>query len=105
MSTYKELKEEFEQKVKDLRERCDHPELSDWVTHEWAPGHSTGQKIKYCKICEAIVERIGRGMNEMVMEWLNNLPEEPWLNNEDSPENDPNEIDLVLERLGKEKNG
>ena len=57
MTTAKELQEEFYRKLKKLQEECNHPELTDWLMEEWAPGHGTGYKVRQCKVCWKIVER------------------------------------------------
>jgi len=56
MSTYKELREEFNEKVKKLRESCKHPITTGWMDYCWAPAHYSGVEIKVCSICGAIVE-------------------------------------------------
>ena len=58
MSTYDELKNEFDENVKKLRAECTHPDISDWIDEYWAPAHSTGYKVKICNICKKEVERI-----------------------------------------------
>ena len=57
MSSYEELEKEFNQKVKELREKCEHKEedISDWMTYYWAPGHSSGVEVKICNRCKAII--------------------------------------------------
>lgn len=56
-ATYRDLKEEFNEKVEKLREECDHPEVSDWQREYWAPGHATQFEVKECKICRKIVAK------------------------------------------------
>jgi hypothetical protein len=55
MSTYEELEKEFHQKVKELREKCEHEKVSDWMTYYWAPGHSTGLEVRICERCRTII--------------------------------------------------
>lgn len=50
MSSYDEIEKEFKRKIKELQKRCKHIE-SDWRIEYWAPGHSTGYKIKMCLNC------------------------------------------------------
>jgi len=57
LSTYEELREEFERKVKELQERCPHPETY-WAEEWWAIGHSTGYAVRICKVCNKALERI-----------------------------------------------
>ena len=57
METYESLREEFERKVRALRERCGHRKVSGWVEEWWAPGHSTGFEVKVCEICREVVAK------------------------------------------------
>ena len=57
METYDDLKREFDEKVKELQERCNHPETG-WAKEEWALAHGTGKAVKYCKVCNKILEKI-----------------------------------------------
>lgn len=57
MSSYEELEKEFREKVKKLREKCEHEEISDWIEQRWAPGHPTGCEVKICKRCRVIVDK------------------------------------------------
>jgi len=71
-TTFKQLKEEFDRKVEELRKRCKHPKLSKWTDLWWAPGHPTGYQVKNCKICGMIVKR--RTRCEQCGKWV----EEPF---------------------------
>jgi hypothetical protein len=51
MTTYNELKEDFERKVEHLQAVCKHKNVSGWMEEWWAPGHSTGNSVKYCDDC------------------------------------------------------
>jgi len=55
MSTYKELEREFERKIKELQNHCDHKELSKWTPISWAPGHYTGHEVIICRRCGLII--------------------------------------------------
>jgi hypothetical protein len=57
MASYEELRVEFERKVKELQARCKHERVSGWETEYWALGHPTQFEIKYCLICNLILER------------------------------------------------
>ena len=57
METYESLREEFDRKVEELRERCAHPKVSDWTIEYWAIAHSTGYEVKLCEICGTTVNR------------------------------------------------
>ena len=39
METAKEMRARHKRELKELQERCLHPEVSDWLLQEWAPGH------------------------------------------------------------------
>jgi len=55
MTTAKELRDELERKLEELRKFCPHDEVSDWMDYMWAPGHFAGQ-VRICKRCEKILE-------------------------------------------------
>jgi len=57
METAKKLKEKYEKELKELQEDCKHEDISDWLTEEWAPAHSTGWLVKSCNICWKIIQR------------------------------------------------
>jgi len=56
MSTYKELKKDFNKKVKELQENCKHTDVSDWLKYYWAIAHWSGAYVKKCNICNKIVD-------------------------------------------------
>lgn len=45
------LKEEFNKKVKELKENCPHEELTEPQEIYWAPGHTSGYKSRFCERC------------------------------------------------------
>jgi hypothetical protein len=53
----KDLRDEFEKKLKELRDSCPHLE-STWMDSMWAPGHP-GPKVKVCNNCGKVLEREG----------------------------------------------
>ncbi len=57
MKSYKELEEEFDNEVAAVQEKCPHEE-TEWMEQWWAVGHSTGYKVKMCKFCNKIVEKV-----------------------------------------------
>ena len=59
METIEQMLERHRHEVEALQEGCSHPRISDWVEEYWAPGHSTGYLVRYCKSCGKIVERKG----------------------------------------------
>lgn len=42
--------------IDQLQEVCPHLE-DEWAEEHWAPGHSTGSRVRVCKRCEKILER------------------------------------------------
>jgi len=57
MNEYNKLKKEFERKVKELQERCEHKETF-WAEQWWALGHGTGYAVKVCNNCFKTLEKI-----------------------------------------------
>ena len=57
METFKKLKKEFDEKVEELRKKCSHKKLSNWMDEWWAMAHSTGFQVKICEICSKIIKR------------------------------------------------
>lgn len=49
--TYAQLAKEFEKLVGELQKKCPHKQWTKWMDYYWAPGHSSGQKTRYCKRC------------------------------------------------------
>lgn len=56
LKSYKDLKKEFDKKVKELQEKCPHKK-SIWCEEWWAIAHTTGYKVKVCDFCNKILER------------------------------------------------
>jgi len=56
MVTYKQLKIEFDKKVKELQKICPHKKTK-WMEHWWAIGHSTGSKVKVCLRCNKVLDK------------------------------------------------
>ena len=55
--TYKQLRTEFDKKVKKLQASCPHKKVSKEMTVCWSPGHSTDTKVKICLTCNKEVMR------------------------------------------------
>lgn len=49
--TAKLIRDKFAEDIKLLQSICKHPETS-WMEQWWAPGHSTGNTVLVCHICE-----------------------------------------------------
>ena len=56
MITAKELRDKFDADLKALQEVCKHEDTGE-AEECWAPGHFSGSTVKYCKVCEKILER------------------------------------------------
>jgi len=54
--SFEKLKEEFNQKVKELRAKCKHPK-TEWMQYCWAIAHSTRFEVEVCLICNAILNK------------------------------------------------
>jgi hypothetical protein len=59
METAQQLRDKFQADLKALQASCTHPEVTDWIEEQWAPGHSVGTKVKVCLVCEKVIERNG----------------------------------------------
>ena len=57
LNTYKQLKTEFERKVKELQDKCLHKQTK-WCEEWWAIAHSTGNEVKICVICNKILDKL-----------------------------------------------
>lgn len=51
MTTYKQLKDEFDSNVEKLQENCEHKSLTPWTGKMWAPGHFSSSSSRFCKLC------------------------------------------------------
>jgi hypothetical protein len=56
MNAAQRLYEEYQAQLKHLQETCPHHELTDWVEEWWAPGHSTGRKVRACATCDKVIQ-------------------------------------------------
>jgi hypothetical protein len=56
MNAAERLYEEYQRSLKHLQETCPHEQLTDWVQEWWAPGHSTGRKVRVCANCNKVVQ-------------------------------------------------
>lgn len=57
MSSYKELKMEFNEKVEALREHCKHDDVSDWLPYHWAIAHVSRFEVVICNVCRMTIMR------------------------------------------------
>jgi len=58
MKTAKQLKEKYEQDLKELQENCKHEDVSEWIKFMYAPGHYDIWNVKKCNICWKILQRM-----------------------------------------------
>lgn len=56
MKTAKELKDEYQEKLRYLQDHCEHTDVSGWQTQMWAPGHLVDHKVRICNICGKVVK-------------------------------------------------
>lgn len=64
MSTYKELRKDFNKKVKELQDKCSH-EKTVWCIEEWAPAHLTGFEVLVCETCNKRLDRRGNPVYDL----------------------------------------
>ena len=57
MKTYKQLNDEFNKKVEELQENCEHKELTPWMESQWAIGHSSTTHIRKCVVCNKTIAK------------------------------------------------
>lgn len=57
LTSYAELKAEFERQVILLQESCKHESKSRWAVETWAPGHSSGWLVEVCLRCNKVTDR------------------------------------------------
>lgn len=48
--TAKELKDKYENDLKELQDKCTHEKTTQMEYH-WAPGHSSGRLVEVCDYC------------------------------------------------------
>jgi len=46
-----EMRARHKKEIEELQVSCVHNELSDWMEHWWAIGHSSGFMVKVCENC------------------------------------------------------
>jgi hypothetical protein len=56
MNAAERLCEQYQRDLRHLQESCPHDQLTDWMEEWWAPGHSTGRKVKACTNCNKVVQ-------------------------------------------------
>ena len=54
--TYKEMLGRHIGEIEVLQRECVHEDISDWMPHYWAPGHSSHYEVKVCQGCGKVVE-------------------------------------------------
>lgn len=55
MTTQQSLYEDYQRKLKELQESCEHLETT-WADEWWATGHATGRLVRVCDCCGLTVE-------------------------------------------------
>jgi len=51
----KQMRARHRKEISTLQLNCKHKDLSNWMSYEWAPGHSSGL-VKVCNTCDKIIE-------------------------------------------------
>ena len=69
-----QMRERHKKDIEALRESCKHEKLTDWIEEQWAPGHSTGRKVKVCKYCEKVMDESRRNNGNEGEDFLLPLP-------------------------------
>ena len=81
MSSFDELRKEFDEKVAKLKETCKHP-TATWCEEWWAIAHSTGDAVKVCDVCSKFLEKVPlseaykKGYLKDPQQWLREQKEE-----------------------------
>lgn len=65
MKTQQDLYDKYLTDLDSLQKKCKHKYHSDWMWEQWAPGHSTGYKVKVCNVCSIVV---ARELNDNIIE-------------------------------------
>ena len=60
MNAAERLYEQYQRDLRHLQDTCPHEHLTDWMEEWWAPGHSTGRKVRACANCNKVVETTRR---------------------------------------------
>ena len=55
--TVHKMRERHKKEIAAFQAKCKHYVLSGWIEEYWAPGHSTGEQVRICRVCEKVVER------------------------------------------------
>jgi hypothetical protein len=60
MNAAERLYEQYQSDLQHLQETCPHDQLTDWMDEWWAPGHSTGRKVRACVNCNKVIQATRR---------------------------------------------
>jgi hypothetical protein len=60
MNAAKRLYEQYQRDLRQLQDTCPHEQLTDWMEEWWAPGHSTGRKVRACTNCDKVLQATRR---------------------------------------------
>ena len=55
MNAAEKLYQQYQWDLKQLQDTCPHKQLTDWVEEWWAPGHSTGRRVRACANCNLVL--------------------------------------------------
>lgn len=55
MNAAEKLYQQYQRELKQLQDTCPHEQLTDWVEEWWAPGHTTGRRVRACANCNLVL--------------------------------------------------
>jgi hypothetical protein len=56
MNAAERLHKKYQKDLRHLQQTCRHKKLTDWIEEWWAPGHSTGRRVKVCTSCNKVMQ-------------------------------------------------
>lgn len=59
MENIEAMRLRHKEEIEELQLKCKHRKLTDWMEEQWAPGHSSGRKVKLCKFCNKVIKTKG----------------------------------------------
>ena len=79
INSYNAILNDFQNKVQQFQDECNHKKLSKWIEVQWAIGHGTGHYIRRCERCnmsiyEKVLLNICRGCEFDFPYWLLTCP-------------------------------
>lgn len=78
--TMEEMEKRHLQEKAELINNCSHKELGEWISHYYAPQHSSGFKVKLCKNCGVVRQYSGGEVGEKYDDAMMRLDRRRWQN-------------------------